>query len=618
MPHFQYQQGQGPNVPPHGQSGIPTQFTNAYSFNSNAQGTNPSLASNGVSNTSFPNYVSTQHNSFLPPPFPPIPIPPYGTFSQPSPLAHDAVANMGSAQSRASLPQKPPLPSSIPITRFDPNSETPPNVVAAASDLEDGELSDGESSRHTKESSSGYKSPPRPPVRQINEDRQHSTRNHNSNANRGYRSPNGNFSRYSSRNQERPNHYGRTRGNFPPAGSSESSNQVVDSRGNGRDTQARWIGGDAMANSEPSSGARYPPIFPGEIQERQTAEEARRQHPLSHESRSENDVRINATTFTNEKNGLRDGYPFSEIEVTRHIRDRAKSALQELYPHQIGYAKLVQEGLDSGLLLELYNEMGISVSSPVLTRKVNTAESQGLAKVAFKAVVPGDSLNDPDRQQLSRADFSNTPSVSYISQNVNTQKPGMSTGHDLTVKRKRHEQRSEGDANGQPVQGSQTSKAYPSISSPKSEANLSPALPEKVNLPNEASSNNTKTKNSPPVVATKDTKVDTTVLSVSAGPLPKSATANTVVAKPADKALERKDYIARMLAAKAGKPMPASNAPTPSTTLAVRESEETTQRPPAVDLPSAGTPEERRLYLGNLAFSTTEDDVKALFDGYVM
>ena len=570
-----------------------------------------------MSNASFPGYVSAQPTSFPPRPFPPVPIPLNGTFPKPSPFAHNSVANTGSAQYPSTLTQK-PLSPSTPVTPLNSNSETPPDVVAAASDLEDGELSDGESSKHTKETNPGHKGSPRPSARQIDQDRQHSRKNQHINANGVYRSPNGDFSWRSPRNQERPKHHSQVKGHFPPTEPSESSNKFTNRKGSGQDTQDHWTGGDVMGSNEPPSGASYPSKISSEIQEGQRAQEARRQYPLSQTLRSDNEVRSNATAFTHGRSGLRDGYRFSEIEATRRVRDRAKTALQELYPHQIGYTKLVQEGLDSGLLLELYNEMGINVSSPILAGKGDNTESQDSASIAFKASVTGDSLNISDRQQLSQSTLHSTPAMSYNSQNAESQNLRLSTDLNLTSKQKRHEQKSEDDAQGQPVQSSQTSKTYPIISNSRTAAKLGPALPEKANLPKEASNNNTRTRSSAVVVATKDTNIDTALSSVSAGPSLKSSAGNILGAKPADKALERKDYIARMLAAKAGKPMPSSNVTAPSTTPTVHETKATMQPPPPVDIPFAGTREERRLYLGNLAFSITEDDIRALFDGYAM
>ena len=588
MPHFQYQQGQALNVQALSQSSIPaSQFTNIYSFNANAQGTPPSSTDTGISNTTLPSYVAAQHTSFPPPPFPPVPIPPYGAFPQSRTFLHNSVANTGSAQPPTSLPQNPPPPP-LPAWPLESNSETPPNAVTAASDLEDGELSDGESSKHTKEITSGHKSSPRPSMRQINEDRRHLRKNQNNKANGGYRSPNSDFSRHSPRNQERLQNHGQTRGHFAPAESSEYGSQVGDRRGNARDTNNRWIGARSVASTQPSSSAKDSPKASGEIREPQITQEGRRQHPLSQDSWSENEVRTSATTSTKEGGVLKNGYSSSEVKGVRRIRNRAKSALQELHPHHIGYTKLVQEGIDSGLLLELYNEMGINVSSPILTRKVDIAKPQG------------------------------SPTASYINDNVNTQNASVSAGHDLTIKQKRHEQRSEGVANGQPVQNSQVSEAHLNVSSPKPGPIIRPALPEKANLPKEAQSSKSNPKSSTAATATKDLKADMTLPSVSAEPLSKSSTNHIGAVKPADKALERKDYIARMLAAKAGKPMPTSNAPAPSTTSVAHEVKTITQPPRPIQTQSAGTPEERRLYISNLAFATTEADINCLFGGYSM
>lgn len=614
IPPFQYQQVQDSSVQRHGQ--MPTHFANAYSFHSNAHTSKPPIPSNGMPNTSFAGYGTAPNSSYPPPPFPPVPIPPPGTFPHPAPLMHHPVTNMGSAQPPNSLPPKPPPPPG-PGKLLDMRSETPTNAVVATSDLEDGELTDGEATKYSKELKAGYTSSPRPPpASKVNEDRQQS-RVQSHNANCGKRSPNGNFSQHSPRNHSRSKRFGQSPAEAPSTESPGATNLAVNRRGNDQDTQDRWTGRDIMHSSVPSSGSRYSPKVPGDIQQRMTTQDLKPSHPLASVLQPTNGVRIIATTSNSDHNTLINGYPPSDIKIATEIRDRAKVALQELYPHKIGYTKLVQEGLDSSLLLELYNEMGIQPASPVLTKQNrDNAGTQHATNTASKVGVAGDSLTSSDRPLLPRTSPVATTMASYANRNTTAQNPVAPVCHDLTTKQKKHEQIGKGGANDQALQSSQLSDVRLSIPKPQDVKDGGPTLPMKVSLSNKTQLNATDSVRVAAVAT--DTKIDETMASISAKPLPSSLPNNPVVAKSADKTLERKDYIARMLAAKAGKPMPTSKAPSPPTTSVTHEAKITPQPPPFSDLQNARTPEQRRLYLGNLARSTKEDDVRALFGSYTM
>jgi hypothetical protein len=607
MPPFQYQHVQDPNVQRHGQMGIsPTHFANAYSFHSNAHTSKPPIPSNGVPNTSFAGYGSAPNSSFPTPPFPPVPIPPYGTFPHPAPLMHHPVTNMGLAQLPNNLPQKPPPPSG-PVELPDKGSETPTNAVAATSDLEDGELSDGESTKCSKELKTGYTSSPHPPTNKVNEDRQQFRRVQSKNVNGGYRSPNGNNSQHSPRNHPRPKRFGQSSAQSPSADSPGPTNSAVERRENGQDTPNRWTGRDMMHSNGPSSGARYSPKISSDIQQQPKTQDLKPSHPPASVLQPTSCVRSKATTSNSDHSLLINGNPLSDTKIATKIRDRAKTALQELYPHKIGYTKLVQEGLDSSLLLELYNEMGIQLASPVLTKPND---------IASKASVTGDGLTRSDRPQLPQTSPVATTIAPSANRTTTAQDPVVPVRHDLTIKQKKNEQSSECNARDQALQSSQSSDVRPSYPKPQVAEDRGPTVPKKGSLLDETPVTNT---NSVPVaVVTMDTKVDATMTSISAKPPLSSLPKNPVVAKAADKTLERKDYIARMLAAKAGKLMPTSKAPSPPTTSVNLGAKTTTQQPPSVDLQNTRTPERRRLYLGNLARSTKEDDIRAMFGSYSM
>lgn len=610
IPPFQYQQMQDPNLQRHGIP--PTHFANAYSFHSNAHTPNPPIPSNGVPNTSFAGYDSVPHSSFPPPPFPPVPIPPYGTFPHPAPLMHHPVIKMSSVQPPNSLPRKPPPPPG-PGKLLDMGSETPTNAVAATSDLEDGELSDGESTKYSKEHKLGYTSSPRPQASKVNENRQQFRRVQSHHANSGNRSPNGIFTQHPPRNHPRPKRFGQSPAQSPSTGSPGPTNPALNRRENDQDTPDRWTGRDAMHNSGPSSGARYSQEVPDDIRQPATTQDLNHSHPLASVRPPTNGTRSNTTTSNNDHNIIVKGYPPSNNKIATDIRERAKVALQELYPYKIGYTKLVQEGLDPSLLLELYNEMGIRPASPVRTKQnCDSAELQQATSIASKVRVAGDNLTRSDRPQLPQA---SPVATSIAIHNTTAQNPVVSVRHDLTTKQRKHEQIREDGASDQAPWSSQSSDVRPTPK-PQDVKDKGPTLPRKASLLNETQVNNT---NSVPVAAVAtDTKADTTRTLISVKPSASSLPNNPVVAKSGDKTLERKDYIARMLAAKAGKPIPTSKAPSPSTTTITHEAKTSPQPPPSIDLQNDRIPEQRRLYLGNLARSTKEDDVRALFGNYSM
>lgn len=605
MPPFQYQHVQDPNVQRHGQMGIsPTHFANAYSFHSNAHTSKPPIPSNGVPNTSFVGYGSAPNSSFPAPPFPPVQIP-YGTFPHPAPLMHHPVTSMGLAQLPNNLPQKPPPPSG-PVELPDKGSKTPTNAVAATSDLEDGELSDGESIKCSKKLKTGYPSS-HPPANEVNDDRQRFRRAQSKNVKGGYRSPTANISQHSPRNYPRPKHFGQSPAQSLSADSPGPTNSTVERRENGQDSPNPWTGRDIMHSSGPSSGTRYSQKISGDIRQQSTTQDLKPSHPLASVSQPISRARREATTSNSDHSILINGNLLSDTEIATENRDRAKTALRELYLHKIGYTKLVQEGLDSSLLLELYNEMGIQVASPVLTKPND---------IAPKASVNGDGLIRSDRPQLPQTNPVATTMAPSANRTTTAQIPVVPVRHDSIIKQKKNEESSERNAGDQALQNSQSSDVRRSSPKPQVAEDREPTVPKKVSLSNETQVTNT---NAVPVTAVKmDTKADATMTSVSAKPPLSSLPKNPVVAKSADKALERKDYIARMLAAKAGKLMPMSKAPSPPPTSVTLGAKTTPQPPSSVDFENARTLEQRRLYIGNLARSTKENDIRALFSSYSM
>lgn len=141
LPHLPYQQVQDTQNQSQGQPiGLAsTNYANSYGFNNNQ-----SSVRAGMPQSPYPGYGQTMNCSF-PLPFPPVPPIPYGVPSpnNPSLFRHDT--DSASIPLHPSLPVKPRSASALGVDAVPENPQIP---ISAASELEDGELSDeGERSR---------------------------------------------------------------------------------------------------------------------------------------------------------------------------------------------------------------------------------------------------------------------------------------------------------------------------------------------------------------------------------------------------------------------------------------------------------------------------------------
>lgn len=149
MPHLPYHQMRDSNSQSQGQSAglASTHYANSYGFNANQSSSRP-----GPPQSSYSGYWQNMNGSFPPPLFPPIPPPSFAATSPIHPTLHRHEASPASIQFQANLPVKPPPVSSL---RVGATPENPQIPTAAISELEDGELSDGEERSRSKDSSLG-------------------------------------------------------------------------------------------------------------------------------------------------------------------------------------------------------------------------------------------------------------------------------------------------------------------------------------------------------------------------------------------------------------------------------------------------------------------------------
>lgn len=268
------------------------------------------------------------------------------------------------------------------------------------------------------------------------------------------------------------------------------------------------------------------------------------------------------------------------------LRQRAKAVLRELYPLKIGFLELVEEGIEPKLLAELYAEIGIEIPlSSIQNMKANgTGNNFQVKNINF------------DEMEPESVSISSTQIVSPQQHRDNALK---------------------GSFLGGPVSERTENTGDPIPRDPISNTDHNHSFPNRAAVPQIQLHGEPRIQISNSVAAhTSTTHPKTTV---STGKLAK-APASSILGKPtivksSEKALERKDYIARMLAAKAGRPIPTSVI-LHTTDTATNQPQEMQNKPGS---PKQAKPdEERNCFVGNLSHQATELDVKAFFSGFPM
>ena len=210
------------------------------------------------------------------------------------------------------------------------------------------------------------------------------------------------------------------------------------------------------------------------------------------------------------------GGPEASTEISSHLtngtrsntiqRDEAKRALLEFHEHGIEFEQLVLEGLDPSVLLPLYVELNISVPSANVQRPVDDD------------IEPGE-IADGEHEQIRSAHNGSTgdrtgPLDSALILQSSTVTPNGTAKP--TSKAQDHTK----------AKSPKVSQIVPDVTIPVPESCQEAELQKKAPLSDKSNEK---------------------------FPVPPTAIVN-------DKALERKDYIARMLAAKVGKPLGTSKA----------------------------------------------------------
>lgn len=268
------------------------------------------------------------------------------------------------------------------------------------------------------------------------------------------------------------------------------------------------------------------------------------------------------------------------------LHDRAKDALKQLYDDGIGFAEIANEGIDPAILRNLYSELGIPVP-------LGTKENQN----GVHRTVGGSTGSLLETTEPLQDVVKNIPQKEHENNATDSPKKLAQSSQNLEI-----------------------SNDTPNVSSPNKTANQTPlSLKENISKPEnklaggKAITSDSHTSN----IHSSNHVSKPTPVAKAPNLVPNNLLGKPTTSRTYDKALERKDYIARMLAAKSGKPISAANnAVSPSSSI--NRPKETVPKVPSVGENQKRGVEERRVHVENLPYNTTEDDFKTLFSGYEM
>lgn len=256
----------------------------------------------------------------------------------------------------------------------------------------------------------------------------------------------------------------------------------------------------------------------------------------------------------------------------QRLRDSAKDALKDFYDRGLSFSQLVNAGIDSDILCELYSELNILVPSTTIlgsTQAVGLNNVDGGSEITdhphkINNTIQTDIANDKLLESLRK-----DGKEEHLFKDISMGLKSTNTDKQSFLESKDH-------ANGSVV----------------NERNAREADARTTKNPNPVSK---------PIQFAKPNKSTATNLLV-----------KSITAKPGDKGLEeRKDYIARMLAAKSGKPISMASATIPMQNPAERE--RTSQPPLKVQkTQSAALVEGQHLHVDGTPTKITVDDAKTL------
>ena len=269
----------------------------------------------------------------------------------------------------------------------------------------------------------------------------------------------------------------------------------------------------------------------------------------------------------------------------RDIREQAQAVLRELHSFGVRFIDYVNAGIDPDVLRKLYASVGMAVDSPPPVNQTSQAMQPPAVRRSDNSLersIPTSAIENA-YQDKNRPDSKDGPENGK--QAVETAETPKNLSSDLKSK-------AIGDQN--------SSVSKDNISS------LENKTPDSKLNKHES---DTRITNPNPILKP---------IQIAKAPKqsPNIALGKSTISKPGDKALERKDYIARMLAAKASKPVSVvNNTLSPKTPVDQKET-----APQILALGENLLPdieEGRHLVIGNLPYAATEGDLRDLFTGFL-
>ncbi|KAL2002863.1 hypothetical protein VTN02DRAFT_5700 [Thermoascus thermophilus] len=362
---------------PRASAGSSSEFNNTANFNTNTR--IPGLGGHGplLPPPPFP-FMNQFHNSQLPPPpFPPIPIPPMGYPPIPSPAAH--------LHSQTDFHNQLPVRSQAPPNSVMGNELAAQNVTTPRLgdniDREEGELSDrdGRASSHSRtEQASGRKSTFRQPFSKERPDNlrpPHTRSPYNSENEATYGSPQA---------PKQPGIY-RTDGDSSNSHFSSNLSRSKDSYRTVDRSNDASVGSDVALGNQGSPSENQPPRREESGSPYQPPSSIHIE-PDEHRNSGETGTSVEmkspsklpqAKPTSSDNTDSRPSYLAGKSPA--QLRVLAQGALLGLAPHNIRYNELVGEGINPTILKQLYDEVGIKVTSPILDPKAAAGDASKAA-----------------------------------------------------------------------------------------------------------------------------------------------------------------------------------------------------------------------------------------------
>lgn len=549
---------------PNGMSQFPYhQYANPYPYSATSPSMNGALPVAGLNTTPFGVNGRMTNGPFLQTTYPQTQTP-YGMLPQTSPEALPREANLGSMHPHNSLPQKPP-----PVAAM---AEIFPHTYRAfgrpfvtnISEPEDGELSEGGFGKKSREPLAHTQKP-------------------------SYESP----------NSESGEKLDRSAGNARNAAENGIFGSLLPGNLSTKSVLLR-IGNQQLQKLQLSKFSNSAYHTPSELNDANTAlreshdnrtgeltsscsqvllilaigsqspvENMSTKQALASKPSLEDNTGRTAVGFS------RDSSPHEDtagIAKWQRLRDSAKDALKDFHDRGLSFSQLVNAGIDSDILCELYSELNILVSSTQLLGNTQVVGVNNVGSGSERIDHPR-GTNNP-----TQADITNDKSLEKLRKDGKKEQIPKDSSNGLESKNPGNQSSLEtkDHVNGSEANGSNTHE-----SDARATKNLNP-VPK-------------------PLQFVKPNKSTATNLLV-----------KSITAKPGDKGLEeRKDYIARMLAAKSGKPISVA-----STTLSPQnptDRERTSQPASKVQKPRpAAAAEGQCLDVDDIPTKTTLGDLKTM------